>query len=126
MWTFIIILVVIMIGKFIYDSSKQSEQVKSEGGMREKYSTLIEYLLDHPNSRIYQETNTFLSIGVSSAAGSTVYYLQQTYGNITIQMKIKNNPLIGNINMEWTFPESMNQRHMIQKIENDIQMRMFN
>ena len=126
MWIVIVIIVVVIIGKFLLDSSKQAEHVRQEGGMMNKYSILVEQLLNHPNARIYQQTNTFISIGISSPAGSTVYYLQQTFGNITIQMKIKNNPIVGNINMEWTFPEHMDQERMIAKIEEDIQRKMFN
>lgn len=126
MWIVIVIIVVVIIGKFLLDCSKQAEQVRHEGGMMKKYSILVEHLLNHPNARIFQETNTFISIGISSSSGSTVYYLQQTFGNITIQMKVKNDPFVGNFNMEWTFPESMVQERMIAKIEEDIQRKLFN
>lgn len=36
-------------------------------------------------------------------------------------MEIKNNPLLGNMKMEWSFPEDMNQEHMIEKINHDIE-----
>jgi len=45
-----------------------------------KNSILVEHLLNHTNAIIFQETNTFISFGISSPAGSTIYYLQQTFG----------------------------------------------
>ena len=36
-------------------------------------------------------------------------------------MEIKDNPLLGNMKMEWSFPEDMNQEHMIEKIDQDIE-----
>lgn len=122
---FIITLVVLILIKFIYDSAKQSGKIKSEGGIRNKYSILINHLLEgHPDCRIYQETNTFVSVGVSSAAGSTMYYIFPSYGNVTIRMEIKNNPLLGNVNKEWKFPENMNQEDMMFKISSDIEQMM--
>jgi hypothetical protein len=39
-------------------------------------------------------------------------------------LEIKNNPILGNVKREWTFPESMNQEDMILKINNDIEQMM--
>lgn len=125
MLTFILIIVGIIAVKFIYDSIQQSNKMQEEGGIRKKYATLIEYFLSgHPNSRIFQQTNTFCAVGVSGVAGSQIYYIQQTFGTVTIQMKIKNNPLCGNLDMEWSFPEDMVQEQMIKKINEDIENKM--
>lgn len=122
MITFIVIIIVYIIGKFLYDSAKQSNQMKAQGGVRTKYSELIE-LLKGDQGRIFQQTNTFVAVGVSGIAGSQIFYIQQTFGKVTIQMKVQNNPLFGNVKMEWAFPESMNQEHMVIKIMNDIQAK---
>ena len=122
MWTFIIVIVVFIIGKFLFDTAKQSSDIKDQGGIRQKYSILINHFLQgHERCRILQSSNTFVAVGVQGPAGSQIYYLYPTYGNVTIRMEMKNNPLWGNMKMEWTFPENMDQNLMIEKINNDIE-----
>ena len=61
--TIIIIVVVFIIGKFIYDKNKQSAKVTMEGGIRNKYSDLIKYLISGDSrSRIFQEKSHFISL----------------------------------------------------------------
>lgn len=125
MVTFIILVVILIVGKFIFDSTQQSSKIKSEGGVRKKYKVLIDSILSlDPRNKIFQETNTFVSVGISGAAGSQIFYIQATFGTVTIQMKVSNNPLFGNLNMEWEFPESMNQEHMLIKMNDDINKKM--
>ena len=122
MWTFIIVIGVLIIGKFLFDTAKQSSEIKGQGGIRQKYSILINnFLQGHERCRILQSSNTFVAVGVHGPAGSQVYYIYPTYGNVTIRMEMKNNPLWGNVKMEWTFPENMDQNLMIEKINNDIE-----
>lgn len=121
MWGFIITIVVLIILKFLYDTFKQSSKITSEGGVRKKYATLVEcFLSAHENSRILQETNTFVSVGVSGMGGSQIFSIYPTYGNVTITMQIKNNPIMGNLKKKWTFPENMDQEDMIFNINKDI------
>lgn len=122
---FLIVLVVLIVLKFTYDTFKQSSKIKTEGGIRLKYSTLVNHFLaSDQRCRIIQETNTLVSVGVSGAAGSQIYYITPAYGNVSIRMEIRNNPLLGNKTKEWSFPENMNQKEMIQIIESDIQKEM--
>lgn len=124
MITFFIAIVAFFGIKFLYDTVQQSNKIKTEGGIRKKYSTIVDYVLSsHPKARIFQEENTFVSVGVSGPAGLQVYYITPSYGNVSIRMKIKNNPLFGNQEMEWSFPENMNQEHMLIKINNDIEAK---
>lgn len=45
MWGFIITIVVLIVIKFIYDTVKQSSKIAADGGIRKKYSTLVEHFL---------------------------------------------------------------------------------
>ena len=67
-----------------------------------------------------------MSVGVSGPAGSQIYSIYPSYGNVTILMEMKNNPLFGNMKLEWTFPENMNQEHMILNINKDIEAKFSN
>lgn len=122
MWTFIIVLVIIIIGKFVFATSQQKAKYVQIGGIKTKYATLVDYLLNsHDRCRILQENTTFVAIGINGPACSQVYYIYPSYGNVTIRMEIKNNPLFGNMKHEWTFSENMNQEDMIRNINNDLE-----
>lgn len=117
MWTFIIILLVLFLGKFIIDSLKQSNEMKKQGGIKKKYAKLVQMLLDaDPRTRIIQESNNFINVGISGPAGAQSYLLQQTFGSLTIQVVVKNNPLLGNLTIERTFPEDMDQEEMMKEL----------
>lgn len=124
MWGFIITIVILFIIKFAYDTVKQSSKIRKEGGVRKKYAILVNHFLSsHERCRIFQDTNTMVSVGVSGSAGSQIYYIYPSYGNVTVRMEVKNNPIWGNMKMEWTFPDSMNQEKMMEKINTDIESR---
>lgn len=117
MWTFIIIFVVLFLGKFIVDSLKQSNEIKKQGGIKKKYSKLVQMLLEaDPRTRILQESNNFINIGISGPAGAQSYFLQETFGSLTVQVVVKNNPLLGNLTIERSFPEDMDQEEMLKEL----------
>jgi hypothetical protein len=120
MWTFIIIIIVLIIVKFLYDKNQQSVQVGRQGGMANKYRILIAHLMvGHSNTSIFQETSDSISLGVSNAGGSTIFRLLQTFGKVTIRWEM-NSPLFGKHNLEWDFSEYMDQEQMFERMGNDI------
>ena len=117
MLKFIIIVVLFFIGKFIFDSLNQSKEMKIQGGIRKKYSKLVQSLLEaDPRAKVIQETDTFMNIGVSGPAGAQTFLLQQTFGYFTIQIVVKNNPLLGDMKIERSFPEGMDQELMMAEL----------
>lgn len=119
-WIIIIIIAFIAI-RFFVDMNKQKDHVAKQGGMRHKYRVLINELLSQDaRCKIYQETTTFISLGVSGVGGSTMFFLQQTFGKITIQWKV-NSPMFGKHQLEWVFDEFGDQEKMLLKINNDVE-----
>ena len=117
MLTFIIVILGLIVGKFIFDSVKQSKEMKLQGGVRKKYAQLIQMILDSDKRvRIIQETNTFVNVGISGPAGSQSYLLHHTFGKLTVQIIIKNNPLLGNMKIERSFPENMDQEEIAKEL----------
>lgn len=114
------IIVIFTIIHFAHDSHEQSQKVAKEGGMRKKYSTLVDYFLSsHPHARIVNETSSAIMVGVKGASGTTYFDIVQTFGSVTIQYKV-DNIIMGNHKLEWTFPEYDDQEKMIEKINHDI------
>lgn len=121
MWTIVITLLAFIIIKVLVGAKKDYDKIKYEGGIRHKYSELIDsFLSGHQNAKILQESDMFVSVGVIGIAGSTIYYITQKGSNILIRMEIKNNPLYGNLNMDWMFDENAPQEDMLNCINHDI------
>lgn len=119
MWTIVILIAVFVIGKFLYDRNMQASKVAMEGGMRNKYRHLIEYLLSGDSrAKIFHEASDSITLGISNRGGSTLFILTQTFGNVTVQWKI-DNPLFGKHRLEWDFPEYGDQEAMAERIVND-------
>lgn len=124
------ILIIIIVGaviiiafKFGTTSGRVIENVASSGGMREKYAKLLEHILEgHPESTILVETRTYIRAGVSNYGGTTLFHLQQDVGHrIIIQYEIKNNPLTPNWQLEWVFPDDLDQDVMMIRMAKDIE-----
>lgn len=126
MWWIIIAIIAFVAFKFISDSIAQSNAVAKQGGMRKKYSILVDYFLaGNENCRIVQENSTFIRVGAANPAASTYFDITQTYGTVTIQW-ISKSILIGNHKLEWRFNEFADQYEMIRQIEHDVKIYMSN
>lgn len=126
MWWFIIAIVAFIAFKFILDSNAQSNAVAKQGGMRKKYSVLVDHFLaGNEHCRIVQENSTFIRVGAANPAANTYFDIAQTYGTVTIQWISKSIPL-GNHKLEWQFNEFEDQHQMIRKIEHDVEVYMGN
>ncbi|MCQ2296316.1 MAG: hypothetical protein MJZ45_02820 [Bacteroidales bacterium] len=106
------------------DSTNENIKVKNEGGIRTKYSKLINNFID-PDSgmRIVEETDTYICIAMSNTSGQIAFHFQHTFGSINVTMKM-NNIFLGKHKLEWDFPENMSQEAMITKIETETRQYM--
>lgn len=120
-WIVLLVIVGWMAFKFFGDWNEQGNHVVSEGGMRNKYSTLVNHFLSiRPDCKIFQETRTFIRVGSSTAGGATLFDINQTFGKVTIQW-ISKSALFGNDKLEWTFDEYEDQDKIFAKMNEDIE-----
>lgn len=127
MWIFIVaIIATVIICKTKSKSSEIVDHVASHGGMREKYSIIVDRLLSsHPNMAIITETRTFMDIGMNNPDGSSHFYFQQVSKNgIMIQYELKGDPSTSDFKINWTFDDSFDQEIMLLQISADIQRKM--
>ena len=114
------VIVAFVVIKFLIDMSKQGSQVAAEGGMRQKYRVLIDHLMSgDPRIQIIREDRTAVLVGMSSVGGSTTFDVVQTFGSVTVKWNV-NSPLFGRHSVEMSFPESMDQNEMAERLENKI------
>ena len=125
-WGFVIAIVVFIAFKLGSTSGQVVGSVQSSGGMRVKYAKLLDNILGgHKDSQIFVETRTYIRAGVSNYGGTTLFHIQQSTGNIVIiHYEVKDNPVIPPYQLEWTFPEDMDQDEMMDIMAMDMQKKM--
>ncbi len=125
-WVIIIGVILFIIIKFASDNNKQANAVAKQGGMRNKYRTLVDFALSgHQHSHIVREDGTSITVGCGSAGGSTYFDIVQTFGTVSIKWR-STSIVMGNHKLEWQFDEFMDQEKMIDKINHDIEVYMTN
>lgn len=127
MWIIIVVLIVgFLIYRFVVKTNETVGSVQGYGGMRVKYSKLINHILEgHKDSRIMVETRTYIRAGVSNYGGSTIFHIQQCPNNtVMIDYEVSGNPVIGAFSMRFTFPDNMDQDKMMEEIALGIQRKM--
>ena len=126
----IVIIVIAVVAVIAYKSGSTSGQVigrvENSGGMRVKYARLLNNILGgHKDSKIFEETRTYIKAGVSNYGGTTYFHIQQSTGNkVIIQYEVKNNPVVPSFQLTWTFPDNMDQDEMRNVIAMDILKKM--
>ena len=125
-WAIIIVVIVFLAFKIGSTSRKVIGSINSQGGMRVKYSKLLENILaGHKDSQVFAETCTYIRAAVSNYGGTTLFHIQQSTNNeVIIQYEVKNNPAVPSFQLEWTFPDDMNQDEMMVVMMNDLQKKM--
>lgn len=125
-WIIIIAAVVFIAFKLGSTSGQIVEHVNRSGGMRVKYARLLEPVLTgHKDARIFVETRTYIRAGVMNYAGTTLWHIQQDLGNrVIIQYEIKDNPIYPSYQLEWTFPDDMDQDEMLAVMAVDMERKL--
>lgn len=125
-WVIIVTVIVFIAFKIVSTSGQVVGSVNNSGGMRVKYARLLENILSgHKDSKVFVETRTYLRAGVSNYGGTTLFHIQQSAGNkVIIQYEVKDNPAVPAFQLEWVFPDDMDQDEMMVVISNDIQKKM--
>jgi hypothetical protein len=125
-WVIVIAVVVFIAFKLGSTSGQIVGRVNSSGGMRVKYAKLLENILGgHKDSKIFVETRTYIRAGVSNYGGTTLFHIQQSTGNkVIIQYEVKDNPIVTPFQLEWTFPDDIDQDEMMVVMAMDIQKKM--
>lgn len=127
MWIVILIIIgAIFIFKFGKRTDETVGRVSSDGGMRLKYSKLLNHILQgHKDCKVLLETRTYIRAGVSNYGGTTMFHIQQCPNNtVMIDYDVSNNPVVPDFSLRFTFPDTMNQDEMMEQIGLGVQRKM--
>ncbi len=127
MWIFLLVVIgVFLIYKLGKNTGEVVRGVQVDGGMRLKYSKLLNHILEgHKDCKIIVETRTYIRVGVSNYDGTTMFHIQQCPNNIVmIDYDVSDNPVWGRFSLRFTFPDDMDQDTMMEQIGIGIQRKM--
>jgi hypothetical protein len=117
----ILIIIVIVVALFLKDMGKMKRKVQKEGGMKVKYSLLINHLLNEaPNMKITKVTATDVDLVSGGAVGSFAYFLTHTHSGLVVQWKFQN-AIYGNHKLTMEFPNGTSQQNMITEISSRVE-----
>lgn len=128
----IIIIILIIVGlsffSFAKDSIAETDKIVKEGGIYNKYKTLIDNFIDTETGmgmKVIQKTNKYMCVGMVNSSGSIAFHFQHTFNKLNVTFEMKN-IFLGNHKLEWDFPETMPQTDMMMHIENRTRQYMDN
>lgn len=123
---FILIIVGFVIFSFAKDSMSETDKIVKEGGIYNKYKTLIDNFIDPESGmEVVEKTNKYMCVGMKNTSGSIAFHFQHTFNSINVTFEMKN-IFIGDHKLDWDFPETMLQTEMIKHIENRTRQYMNN
>ena len=123
MWIiFILLIVAIIIGKFVYDTLKQSSQMKQAGGMKVRYSYLISTLLGCENAKVTKETPTYIEIGGHiyrrNQGLSYAFWLQHLVtGKLSVKLVLRMDGGKPEVVKQWLFDQYQPQKDIITSLK---------
>lgn len=120
MWILIVFIIGLFLIKFFTDTSMEKNKVRQSGGIRKKYSRLIELLLQGDSrTEIFDEDELSIKLGLNVLGASSIFTITQNYGSLLVENDCKSN-VYGNYKLKWHFKEEANQEKMYEKICLDI------
>lgn len=122
MWTFIIIVLIVVTGKFAYDNYRLSADIKKAGGMAVKYAELVNACLSCRGAKILQETTTFISIGGKytehDITVNYAFWIQHTFNNkLIVKYVLKGPNMPQRVYKQWQFTQQLSQLRMIESMQ---------
>lgn len=124
--TVIVIIVLILVVKFFIDRDKMlQKQVDTHGGMRQKYSFLIQELSQEAKPEFCDIKRDYIYFRIISPAyqSSINYYITEQFDSVIVEWVLQMGTM-GKLNRKWSFKEGTSQEKMINTISSGIQKEM--
>lgn len=114
---FIIAIILVFVTKFIYDKYILDQGIRKEGGIRNKYKELVNFLSNGPKQFInVVDKGRHLDIVITTATIKTLYTLTPGFDALSVQVSM-NYGKLGTIENSWNFnTNKYSQRDMINAI----------
>jgi len=125
-WIVIISFLVLIIGKFLWDRAKMERRILRDGGMRKKYETLINLILQQDKeARVVNEKPSDISIVLTTMSGRVIINILATFRSVTVTWLL-DSYLLGNHKLMWEFDKDEDQEYMFERMNKEINVYMGN
>lgn len=125
-WIVIISFLVLIIGKFLWDLAKMERKILREGGMRKKYETFINLILQQDKeARVVNEKLSDISIVLTTMSGRAIINILASFGSVTITWLL-DSYLFGKHKLMWEFDKDEDQEYMFERMNKEINIYMEN
>ena len=125
-WIVIISFLVLIIGKFLWDRAKMERRILREGGMRKKYETFINLILQQDKeARVVNEKPSDISIVLTTMSGRVIINILATFRSVTVTW-LRDSYLLGNHKLMWEFDKDEDQEYMFERMNKEINVYMEN
>ncbi len=125
-WIVIISFLVLVIGKFLWDRAKMERRILREGGMRMKYETFINLILQQDKeARVVNEKPSDISIVLTTMSGRVIINILATFRSVTVTWLL-DSYLLGNHKLMWEFDKDEDQEYMFERMNKEINVYMEN
>lgn len=119
-WIIILLIVGVIIFFFLRDRDKMlDQQVDGQGGMKQKYGELIEWLTSEPNARIVKTTRDHIQISMVMQTTATHFFITETFNGVEVEWNARLG-MMGDHKKKWKFPSTTSNEQMIERIGTDI------
>ncbi len=119
-WLLILIIIGVIIFYFFKDRDKMLEQqVDNFGDMKQKYSTLIDWLTSHPKATITKINRDYIQVSLVLQTTATYWNITENFNKVEIEWDSRFG-VMGNHKLKWNFDSTTSQTDMIEKIGTDL------
>lgn len=119
---FIILIVLLIIGKFVYDWNKQNNKIAAEGGMRKKYAQFISHYESHPNFKVMEEKPDYIVFATLHPNMQAHFKLEENFKEVIVHYKSFS--MFGNAELRRRYRVGIDQAEMFQRLNRDIEAKL--
>jgi len=131
-WIIIISFLVVIIGIFLWDRAKMERKILREGGMRKKFETFINLVLEqNAEAKVVNEKPSDISIVFNTMSGRVIIDMLATCNMMTTSISVTvtwllDSYLFGNHTLRREFDFDEDQEYMFGRMNKEINAYMEN
>jgi len=119
-WVSIAILVTFFAIKFFRDRNRMLTTMETKhGGVSEKYSELIDWIIADSDAKVVNQSRDHVSIYLRLPSTSTLFLITETFSGATVEWRA-NYGILGEHKLKWNFSKNATNDEIKEKIGIDL------
>lgn len=122
MWYVIIIFIISVLGKFLWDRRKLEIKIKKAGGMRILYGHLISLIMEEQMAnKIFSESKSSISLGFTDTFTVSTFTIVGGFRKSFMIVYCFHSRFFGDFKLEWSFDQHDNPEFVVYRMKQDIE-----